>query len=158
MTAFARADLDAGTWWAEFSPFLSPSATVAYEGTDPELVPVSAVTGAPLPTPAVSPYLATVRVPTDAGQYAVLLVREGAGAPWLVERITPVETAAPAVPEDVAPVEPVDPAEPGSVDPDEPARPEAGTVLPEAGTADDAGSALDGDAPVPGTGATEPAP
>ncbi|NEK59971.1 hypothetical protein GCU56_19120 [Geodermatophilus sabuli] len=93
VTAFARPGLDPAQWWSEFAPLLSSAAVVAYEGTDPEQVPASAVTGRPRPTPGVSAFLATVLVPTDAGEYAVLLAREGAGAPWLVERITPVEQA-----------------------------------------------------------------
>ncbi|MGY1634285.1 hypothetical protein ACI784_21510 [Geodermatophilus sp. SYSU D01186] len=93
VTAFARPTLDPAQWWAELQPLLSPAAATAYEGTDPAAVPASAVTGPPQPTPAVSAYLSTVLVPTDAGEYAVLLVREGDGAPWLVERITPVESA-----------------------------------------------------------------
>jgi hypothetical protein len=93
LTAFARPALDPAQWWTELQPLLSPAAAAAYEGTDPAAVPASAVTGPPQPTPAVSGFLATVLVPTDAGEYAVLLVREGDGAPWLVERITPVESA-----------------------------------------------------------------
>jgi hypothetical protein len=103
LTVFARPDADPEQWWAELSPLLSPTAAVAYEGTSPEQVPASAVTGLPRPTPAVSPYLSTVLVPTDAGEYAVLLVREGAGSPWLVERITPVAPADPAESEAVTP-------------------------------------------------------
>jgi hypothetical protein len=103
LTAFARPDADPAQWWAELSPLLSPTAAVAYEGTSPDQVPASAVTGLPRPTPAVSPYLSTVLVPTDAGEYAVLLVREGEGSPWLVERITPVASADPAESEALTP-------------------------------------------------------
>jgi hypothetical protein len=103
LTVFARPDADPAQWWSELSPLLSPTAAVAYEDTDPGAVPASAVTGPPRPTPAVSPYLSTVLVPTDAGEYAVLLVREGGGSPWLVERITPVAAADPAAPEAVTP-------------------------------------------------------
>ncbi|MFW3170911.1 hypothetical protein [Geodermatophilus sp. CPCC 206100] len=149
MTAFAQPHLAAADWWAGLSPLLSPTATTAYEATDPALVPASTVTGAPLPTPAVSSYLSTVLVPTDAGEYAVLLVREGAGAPWLVERITPVESATPSAPGaeplDEAPApsdaEPLDdvpaPGDAGPLD-DAPAPGDAGP-LDEVPAADDAG-------------------
>ncbi len=110
LTAFARPDVDAGRWWSELAPLLSPAAAVAYEGTDPQAVPASAVTGPPRPTPGGSPYLASVLVPTDAGEYAVLLAREGAGTPWLVERITPVEQA--GTPESGALTPPTDPGVP----------------------------------------------
>ncbi|MGY1638774.1 hypothetical protein ACI78V_19170 [Geodermatophilus sp. SYSU D00742] len=103
LTAFARPTVDPARWWTELQPLLSPAAAAAYEGTDPAAVPASAVTGPPRATPAVSGYLATVLVPTDAGEYAVLLVREGDGAPWLVERITPVESTGTATPEALTP-------------------------------------------------------
>jgi hypothetical protein len=90
VTAFARPQLDPGLWWAELSPLLSPAAAEAYAGTDPVEVPAREVTGPPRTGTSPSAFLATVFVPTDAGEYAVLLVREGGGAPWLVERITQV--------------------------------------------------------------------
>lgn len=88
VTAFARPDVDPARWWAELTPLLSPAATLAYEGTDPVEVPAHRVTGPAWPGVSPSSFLATVFVPTDAGDYAVLMVREGGGAPWLVERIT----------------------------------------------------------------------
>lgn len=88
--AFARPDLSEELWWAGLAPMLTPTARVAYEGTDPAEIPVREVTGPAGTGPSPSPFLATVVVPTDAGEYAVLLVREGAGAPWLVERIAPL--------------------------------------------------------------------
>ncbi|MGY1639998.1 hypothetical protein ACI782_02560 [Geodermatophilus sp. SYSU D00703] len=115
VTAFARPALDPGQWWAELVPLLSPAAAAAYEGTDPQAVPASAVTGPPRPTPSVSAYLSTVLVPTDAGEYAVLLVREGDGSPWLVERFTPVDAADPS--------EPADPSGALTPPPDVPAAP-----------------------------------
>lgn len=89
MRAFARPGEDAATWWSELEPLLTHAAAVAYEGTDPANVPASAVTGAASLEDESTPYLAPVSVATDAGVYVVLLVREGAGAPWLVERLTP---------------------------------------------------------------------
>lgn len=88
VTAFARPDLPAEEWWAELQPLLSPAAVEAYSGTDPAEVPARAVTGPPWRGESDSPYLALTFVPTDVGDYAVLLVRDGGGAPWLVERIT----------------------------------------------------------------------
>jgi hypothetical protein len=153
MTAFARPDLAAEDWWAALSPLLSPTAAVAYEATDPALVPASAVTGAPLPTPAVSAYLSTVRVPTDAGDYAVLLVREGAGAPWLVERITPVASAVPATPDAAVPA---DPATPDAEVPAVPATPDA--EVPATSDADVLDDPAAPDAEVLDGSVLEPAP
>ena len=98
VTAFARPDVSAEQWWAELAPMLTPTAAEAYAGTDPAEVPARAVTGPAVLGPSPTSYLATVVVPTDAGEYAVLLSREGAGAPWLVERITPVEPTGPLDP------------------------------------------------------------
>jgi hypothetical protein len=91
VTAFARPDLDPEAWWDGLAPLLSPAALEAYAGTDPAEVPASAVTGAAWSGESPSSYLATVFVPTDVGEYAVLLVREGGGTPWLVERISQVQ-------------------------------------------------------------------
>lgn len=93
VTAFARPDVSSAEWWTELSPMLSPAAMEAYVGTDPVQVPAREVTGPAWTGVSPSPFLATVFVPTDAGEYAVLMVREGGGAPWLVERITRVEAA-----------------------------------------------------------------
>jgi hypothetical protein len=91
VTAFARPELAQEPWWADLAPMLTPAATEAYLGTDPAQVPASAVTGAAWWGESPSSYLAMVFVPTDAGDYAVLLAREGGGAPWLVERISQVQ-------------------------------------------------------------------
>lgn len=110
VTAFARPDAPPDRWWAELAPLLSPAAALAYEGTDPAEVPARLVTGPAWAGVSPSSFLATVFVPTDAGDYAVLMVREGSGAPWLVERMTlvPADQAPPAVP--AAPVAPDAPA------------------------------------------------
>ena len=98
VTAFARPDVSAEEWWAELQPLLSPTAVEAYAGTDPAEVPARAVIGPPWQGESDSPYLALTFVPTDVGDYAVLLVRDGGGAPWLVERITLVPAEASATP------------------------------------------------------------
>ena len=114
VTAFARPDVEPARWWADLSPLLSPAAALAYEGTDPVEVPAHRVTGPAWPGVSPSSFLATVFVPTDAGDYAVLMVREGSGAPWLVERITQVPPgyAPPADP--TAPATPADPEAEGT--------------------------------------------
>lgn len=91
MTAFARPHLDAQQWWAELNPFLSNAARTAYEGTDPARVSATTVTGEGQLGPWESGYLATVTIPTDAGDYQVLLSRAGQYTPWTVEQLTPPE-------------------------------------------------------------------
>jgi hypothetical protein len=89
LAAFARPDLDHSAWWEGFSPFLAPAAAAGYVATDPVNIPVSQVTGPARLLEEDSPYLARVRVPTDAGPHVVLLSRTDAAAEWLVEQITP---------------------------------------------------------------------
>jgi hypothetical protein len=88
MTAFARPDQSADGWWAALSPLLTPAAATAYSGTDPAEIPASTLTGPAWLGESPSPFLSNVFVPTDAGNYVVLLVRDDATAPWLAERIT----------------------------------------------------------------------
>jgi len=90
MQAFARHDLPTPLWWAGLAPLLSPTAVQAYQGVDPVNVPAHQVSGVAYPTGDTgTPYLARVAVPTDAGDYVVLLSRTGQGQRWLVERLTP---------------------------------------------------------------------
>jgi hypothetical protein len=89
MIAFARPTAPEDQWWSDLSPMLSDTARSAYTGTDPASVPASNVTGRGELLPSESGYLATARVPTDAGVYTILLSRDGQNAPWAVERLTP---------------------------------------------------------------------
>lgn len=76
-------------WWAELLPLLSQKGAVAYEGTLPSNIPVSAVTGTPAVLEASTDVATLVEVPTDAGAYIVTLVRGSTEEPWLAERIRP---------------------------------------------------------------------
>ena len=93
MTAFARPTVAADTWFNDLAPLMTPEARSAYYGTDPAEVPAHAVTGPARaetsPSAYSSAYLAYVTVPTDVGDYRVLLSREGGDAGWLVETLTP---------------------------------------------------------------------
>lgn len=91
VTAFARAELEPEEWWAQLAPHLTLQAQPVYQDVDPRLVPVRAVTGEPTVTDESSALLAQVSVPTDVGDYTVLLVRSDGGAPWLAEQIRPPE-------------------------------------------------------------------
>ena len=91
MVAFMQVDLDADDWLAGMSAHLTPAATADYLGTDPLEVPARQLTGPARYAGSTSAYLATVTVPTDVGDYQLLLVREGQGAPWLAETLTPPE-------------------------------------------------------------------
>ncbi|MFQ1004393.1 hypothetical protein [Modestobacter sp. SSW1-42] len=88
MTAFARPTVDPDTWLTELSPLLSPTARSAFVGTDPDEVPAHAVTGPGRAEDSPSAFLAYVVVPTDVGDYRLLLSRESGDAGWLVETIT----------------------------------------------------------------------
>lgn len=89
MAAFARPDLDVEAWWAGVEPLLSPQAAQDYAYVDPASVPATEVTGPAVLVQDTSAYVAGVQVPTDAGDYLVVLSRADGAAPWLVERVTP---------------------------------------------------------------------
>lgn len=89
MTAFARPTIDADSWFTELAPLLTPDARSSYYGTDPDEVPAHAVTAPGRAEESPSAYLAYVTVPTDVGDYRVLLSREGRDTGWLVETMTP---------------------------------------------------------------------
>jgi len=88
MTAFARPSLAADVWFGELAPLLTPAARAAYTGTDPAEVPTRAVTGPGRAEASPSAFLAYVVVPSDVGEYRLLLSRESGDADWLVETIT----------------------------------------------------------------------
>ena len=89
MTAFARPAVDEQAWFTELAPLLTPDARSAYYGTNPAEVPAHAVTGLGRAEDSPSAFLAYVVVPTDVGEYRVLLSREGGDTGWLVEELTP---------------------------------------------------------------------
>lgn len=89
VTAFARPSLPEEQWWNELLPLLSQKGAVAYEGTLPSNIPVTAVTGAAVVLDASTDVATLVEVPTDAGAYIVTLVRGSTTEPWLAERIRP---------------------------------------------------------------------
>ena len=91
MTSFIQVQLGATQWLDELSEHLTAAAREAYVGTDPLEVPARQLTGPARYAGSTSAYLATVTVPTDVGDYQLLLVREGQGAPWLAETLTPPE-------------------------------------------------------------------
>ena len=90
---FARPDVPYEQWWAELGPLMSAQAQVDYQYVDPINVPARAVTGPGVLIDETSASVAGVQVPTDVGAYTVVLSRADDGAPWLVERVTPPESA-----------------------------------------------------------------
>lgn len=89
MASFVRVDLTAADWLSQLSTHLTADAGSAYYGTDPLEVPARAVTGPPRWDGSISAYLANIVVPTDVGDYRLLLVRDGQDSPWLVQTIMP---------------------------------------------------------------------
>ncbi len=93
MRAFARPEADYRTWWAQLEPLLTPQAAQDYAYVDPANVPAREVTGPGELAWDTSAYVGRVEVPTDAGTYTLLLIRQDADSPWLVARITPSDGA-----------------------------------------------------------------
>ncbi|WP_125775620.1 hypothetical protein [Antribacter gilvus] len=94
VAAFADAEQPPEEWWAGLSPLLTPQARPVYQDVDPRLVPVRAVTGEPTVVDESSTLLTEVTVPTDVGEYTVLLARADGASPWLAEQIRPPESGA----------------------------------------------------------------
>lgn len=92
MASFVRVDLTAEDWLSQLSTHLTADAAIAYYGTDPLEVPARAVTGMARWDGSTSAYLADVVVPTEVGDYRLLLVRDGRDSPWLVQTITPPDS------------------------------------------------------------------
>ncbi|RDH95053.1 hypothetical protein DEU32_11418 [Curtobacterium sp. AG1037] len=95
MTAFVQRDQPYDAWWKNLSPYLTPDGVYAFEYTDPQNVPASKVTGPGQVSAAPSATSITVLVPTDIGQYQVVLDRRAEDGtepgPWLVDNLTPPE-------------------------------------------------------------------
>lgn len=91
MTLFARRDVSADQWINDLAPHLTPTAAQAYKDTDPANVPPTKITGPVALTPASTPLVARVSVPTDAGIYLVILSRSDDNPAWLADRIMPPE-------------------------------------------------------------------
>ncbi|RFA17762.1 hypothetical protein [Subtercola boreus] len=89
VAAFCRPALDQQTWINALYPFLSQTAAVSYETVNPGRVPCTAVMGDARLRDTDGSYTTRVFVPTDAGEYSVLLNRSDVSDPWLVEQITP---------------------------------------------------------------------
>lgn len=91
MRLFVRRSAPADQWESELEPYLTPQAAQAYQNVDPASVPASKITGSPTLTPASTPLVARVSVPTDVGSYLVVLARSSDSPTWLADRILPPE-------------------------------------------------------------------
>lgn len=91
MTLFARRDVPATQWQADLASYLTPQAATAYQYVDPKNVPPTKITGTVTLTPASTPLVARVSVPTDAGVYLVIMSRSDDSPTWLADRIMPPE-------------------------------------------------------------------
>lgn len=76
-------------WFAELRPLLTDGAAAAYAFTDPAQVPARAITGDVWLEDSGSAYLSRPVVPTDVGDYRLLLVRDDGDSPWQVQEINP---------------------------------------------------------------------
>jgi len=91
MSLFARRAVEPTQWQADLAPYLTPQAAQAYQYVDPANVPPTKITGPVTLTPASTPLVARVSVPTDAGVYLVIMARTDESPTWLADRIMPPE-------------------------------------------------------------------
>lgn len=96
MAAFADVGQTPQEWWAELEQHLTPQARPVYQDVDPRLVPVREVTGEAVVVDESSTLLTQVTVPTDVGDYTVVLARADGASPWLAEQLRPPEAGASA--------------------------------------------------------------
>lgn len=89
MTAFARPNLDRETWFTELRPYLSQRAGRDYAYLEPHVLPVNEVTGEPRLDEADTSLVLSVFVPTNAGEYELILTRDDGASPWQVSRFNP---------------------------------------------------------------------
>lgn len=89
MTAFAHPEMDFDTWWEQLSPLLTQQAQMDYAYVDPANIPARTVSGDPELVDETSVFVAHVQVPTDVGDYTLILTRADATSPWLTSRFTP---------------------------------------------------------------------
>lgn len=91
MAAFARPDLEQDAWWSQLSPLLTPQARTDYAYVQSSVVPANRVSGPGTITDDTSAMVVHVAVPTDVGDYDVILTRQDGASPWLASRFTPPE-------------------------------------------------------------------
>jgi len=86
MSLYARPSSSAESWIDALDPYLTQGAAAAFAGTDPSTIPAHQVTGTAQILPVSTAQGALIDVPTDAGTYQLLLLKDGPG--WLVDQIT----------------------------------------------------------------------
>lgn len=89
MTAFAQPGADHDTWWAGLREHVTPESAPDLVLVDPANIPASRVTGDGRIAANTSAAVATVVVPTDSGDWTLVMVRASGADPWLADRITP---------------------------------------------------------------------
>lgn len=91
MTLFARRDVSAEQWLNDLVPYLTPQGAMDLRYVDPANVPPTEVTGPAELIPGAIPIYAEVSVPTNAGEYLVIMTRNDESPVWLAARILPPE-------------------------------------------------------------------
>lgn len=89
MAAFAQPGVDHDTWWAGLREHITPESAPDLVLVDPANIPASRVTGDGRITADTSAAVASVVVPTDSGDWTLVMVRASGADPWLADRITP---------------------------------------------------------------------
>jgi hypothetical protein len=90
MADFSRPAVEERQWANDLARWLTAQATADYSAVDPANIPANRVTGpATLSVDEANGYGVMAEVPTNAGTYAVQLLRTGKDAPWKVYRLTP---------------------------------------------------------------------
>lgn len=86
MRLFARPTLDQETWWDEISPLMNDVARKDYAYVQPQSIPANKITGPGKLVDEDSPSVARIEVPTNVGNFVVILNRSDADSPWKIAR------------------------------------------------------------------------
>lgn len=91
VTAFCQPTLGAAEWLGDLNPYLTQRAGAAFETVDPANIPCTAVSGDAAFLIEPNEHYTEISVPTDAGDFTVIMERFDLSQPWLAERIQPAQ-------------------------------------------------------------------
>lgn len=91
VTAFCQPALGAADWLGGLNPYLTQRAGAAFQTVDPANIPCSAVSGDAAFLIEPNEHYTETSVPTDAGDFTVVMERFDLSQPWLAERIQPAQ-------------------------------------------------------------------
>ena len=91
VTAFCQPTLAAAEWLGGLNPYLTQRAGAAFQTVDPANIPCTTVSGDASFLLEPNEHYTEISVPTNAGDFTVVMERFDLSQPWLAERIQPAQ-------------------------------------------------------------------